>query len=103
MVGQGLDCPFGWYKDSCIIANGAIMVVVDVRQPIYTGNGVTEVGYHTSSSQPFPSPALKRIGYTNLLLGEQNESSTLKLCFEPGTFSTSGELSNRSVTAPFVY
>ena len=36
---------------------------VAVDEPTCTGNGVTEIRRHSSSSPPSPSPALKRVRY----------------------------------------
>jgi len=73
-----------------------------VREPTSTGNGVTEMGRHSSSSPPSPSRALKRIGHLFPAGWTERfiEKSLLKLCFEPRTFGASDQRSNHSATAP---
>jgi len=65
--------------------------------------GVTEV---RRQSLPFTVPNSELIeSGTHLLQGEQRgfEKPAHKMCFEPETFSTSDERSNRSATVPLIH
>jgi len=79
-------------------------VEVAVGELTSTGNDVTEVGWHSSSSPLSPYAALER-SRLPFLAGCAGRFLNIPhpICPESGTFSDSGECSNHSATVPTNY